>query len=541
MKRILFALLAVALSLGAAGGKGPATAPASRPATAPATRPATAPAEGAPEELTHGHAPTPPRKELLRRARQSLRLHRKTIELAKAGKYEQCIPLLEELLRIDPTDSMAWYNMACVHSRMGKPEKALAALDKALEHGYSDFRYMQRDPDFDPIRALPGYAAVLKRNEQVQRRRAEKLTESLRKRFGEGYIVEVDHPDKLVFATDIDRRTLEELKDHLTAYAKAQWKSLFTHRFEQYVTIVVPAKWPPSRRRLGGYYLHSQRMLMAKQIGMVMTHEFTHALHDADQDGLGQRHPIWVTEGLATLFETSTVTPVKVRPEPNRRLNLLKRLIARGRTIPFKDIVKLSHAEFMKKTVVGYAQVRYMMMYMYAGGRLKQWYDAYTAGFEKDKTGAKALEKVYGMKLSKIEAKWKRWVRKQKSPPVRLRRNSAYIGVQTRSLRDGLKIVTVVPGSGAEKAGLASGDVIVSVDGQRMVDSAELLKVVSSAKVGQKLRVGYRRDGEYYTAEVTLGRWTGRRPPRPRPKTRPKPRPRTAPTRPASRPAKKAA
>jgi len=35
-----------------------------------------------------------------------------------------------------------------------------------------------------------------------------------------------------------------------------------------------------------------------------MTHEFTHALQFGDLDPLAEEHPIWIVEGMASLFES---------------------------------------------------------------------------------------------------------------------------------------------------------------------------------------------------------------------------------------------
>ena len=47
-------------------------------------------------------------------------------------------------------------------------------------------------------------------------------------------VVEVDHARKLVFATDIDRRTLEEIKTYLTAYANAQFDERTQDRLRRF-------------------------------------------------------------------------------------------------------------------------------------------------------------------------------------------------------------------------------------------------------------------------------------------------------------------
>ncbi len=520
MKRIA-AILVLSVLIGATASAGKKT-PSSKPAAARAKADA---------------AKT--RAAKARRARKILAYHSRSIHLAARGKFAQAEPLLKKLLDLDPTDSTAWYNMACVHSRLGRPKKALASLDKALEHGYADIRHMQRDPDMAPLRKLGGYKAVIARNAEIQRKRAEKVRREMAETFGEGHIIEIDHASKLVFATNVDRHTLEQLRGHLTAYANAQWAGLFTHRFEQYVTVVVPSADDKRfrRRGVGGYYMHSSRRLVARQVGMVMTHEFTHALHAADLDGFGQRHPAWVQEGFATLFESSRVASGCAVPLPNHRLTLLKRLLARKKTIAFEEFFKQSHRDFMRSAMVGYPQTRYIMMYLHDKGVLKKWYDAFIAGFEADKTGARALETVLDKPIDEIEADWKEWVRLQESPPTRLRPGSAYVGVRTRGRIAGLEIAEVVAGSGAAEAGLKRGDVIVGIDGERMIDPAALLQLVMSHSPGDKIEVAFRRDGKYDAATVTLGSW--RRPARAKPK--PKPATQPAKRRPTTRPARKKA
>ena len=483
------------------------------------------------------------------RARRVADLHVRSVELAEAGKWAECIPVLEQILQLDPGNETAWYNMACVHARLGRADRAVEHLNAALRHGYSDFRHMERDPDLASLRPLPGYRQLLARNAEIQRDRAEKIRDALRKRFGEGYIVRIDHANKLVFATNIDRQTLSELTDHLTAYAEAMWNDLFGHRFEQYVTIVIPSGGEGilASRPVAGYYRHDERMLVAGQIGMVLNHEFTHALHDADQDGLGQRHPIWISEGLATLFESSRVQDGRVEPEPNPRLNLLKRFVARKQAIPWKRLFSYDRRQFMRRALVGYPQAGYVLMYLRQKGLLKKWYDAYTAGFEEDPTGAKAVEKVFGKPLEQVEADWLAWVERQPAPPLRIEPDQAYIGIAVSGQTDGLRIRRVVPGSGAEDAGLKAGDVIVQIDGRRIVDASALMQLVSGHEVGEKLEVRFRRDGRYETRTVTLKPMPAdvarpqptTAPRRPRTTTRPAPASRPAP--PATAPGKKAA
>jgi hypothetical protein len=461
--------------------------------------------------------------------RKIMALNREAIEYFKAGRFDRCKTKLDAILKIDPKNNIAHYNLACMYARLKKPSKAIDELNRAVSGGYTAFGYMEQDPDLDALRKLQGYKKILLRRDKIQRDRASKILASLKLRFGEEFICEIDHDNKLVFATNIDTHTLEELKVSLSKYARGQWKTLFDNRFDEYVTVVIPRVAKDLPARLGGAYDPNNRQLIVRSIGMVLTHEFTHALHFADQAARGQGHPIWVIEGLATLFESSRMVRGAPDPLPNHRANIIKSIAGRKATIPWSEFFKLSHRDFMEKSSRAYPQGRYIFMYLHEKGLLKKWYDAYTAGYEEDETGAKAIEKVTGKPLKKVEAAWLAWVAKLKGVPLRLSARQAYIGVQLARQVDGLRIIRVVPRSAADRAGLKGNDVIVKLDGRRMVDIGELLRTVTSHKVGDRVKIEFRRGDKYKTVTARLGAvpkdltsTRRRRPPRRRkPRTQP--------------------
>lgn len=70
---------------------------------------------------------------------------------------------------------------------------------------------------------------------------------------------------------------------------------------------------------------------------------------------------------------------------------------------------------------------------------------------------------------------------------------------------DGLRLTSVLPGGGAERAGLREGDVIIRFAGQS-VDRFETLRtMVGGRRPGDVVEVVYLRDGEDRTAQATLG------------------------------------
>jgi putative serine protease PepD len=84
----------------------------------------------------------------------------------------------------------------------------------------------------------------------------------------------------------------------------------------------------------------------------------------------------------------------------------------------------------------------------------------------------------------------------------------AYLGV-TVSEPDsdiaGVEVAQVRSGSPAERAGLAVGDVIRSVDGQSVETAQDIQSVVDAHEPGDEIAVGYVRNGTNRTVTVTLG------------------------------------
>jgi len=70
--------------------------------------------------------------------------------------------------------------------------------------------------------------------------------------------------------------------------------------------------------------------------------------------------------------------------------------------------------------------------------------------------------------------------------------------------KEGVIVAQIHQGTGAEKAGLASGDIMKSVDDKTIKNTNELIKEIQKKKVGQKVKLNVVRDGKPMTIEVTL-------------------------------------
>jgi serine protease Do len=71
-------------------------------------------------------------------------------------------------------------------------------------------------------------------------------------------------------------------------------------------------------------------------------------------------------------------------------------------------------------------------------------------------------------------------------------------------VNSGVTIADVTAGGPAAKAGLKTGDTIVSVNGKPVKNGDELVATISALKPGTTAKLGYVRNGKEETAEVTI-------------------------------------
>jgi len=73
------------------------------------------------------------------------------------GCYAEGLKVDEHLARLEPRSPLVFYNLACSCSLIGQFDRAALALEKALQLGYRDFRWLARDPDLHQLRQQPIY------------------------------------------------------------------------------------------------------------------------------------------------------------------------------------------------------------------------------------------------------------------------------------------------------------------------------------------------------------------------------------------------
>ena len=76
------------------------------------------------------------------------------------GRYVDGLKVDERLARLEPDNSLVFYNLACSYSLTEQFSRAALALEKALQLGYRDFAWLARDPDLRKLRQQPVYRRI---------------------------------------------------------------------------------------------------------------------------------------------------------------------------------------------------------------------------------------------------------------------------------------------------------------------------------------------------------------------------------------------
>jgi len=95
-------------------------------------------------------------------------LHALGDDFTRRGRFEEGLKVDEQLCRLRPADALVHYNLACSYSLTERFESAAAALNRALDLGFRDFKRLTKDPDLAKLRRHSLYKRIRARIKMME-------------------------------------------------------------------------------------------------------------------------------------------------------------------------------------------------------------------------------------------------------------------------------------------------------------------------------------------------------------------------------------
>lgn len=84
-------------------------------------------------------------------------------DYTQAGRFEDGLKLDLKLSAAFPEDPVVRYNLSCSYSLLKQIPQAAETLKKAIELGYIDFEYIEKDPDLSNLRSTEAFREIEKK------------------------------------------------------------------------------------------------------------------------------------------------------------------------------------------------------------------------------------------------------------------------------------------------------------------------------------------------------------------------------------------
>lgn len=454
-----------------------------------------------------------------------------------AGDFAAAADLFSQQAEAEPGNFVPHYNRACALARVGDVPTAEAALQRAVELGFASLSTLTTDPDLAPLRQGTLYNALINHWPRILDARRPVGLDHARQwlsRKPRELPLPLLRLDLLSGQSEYATALASKSIERVTAWTQAALIPAIAEpgapnsQNDAWITVIVPddadfTRWlvwtfgPEAAAggvsSIGGAYEHDMKRLVARDVGATLRHELFHALHWRHTERLGQRHPIWITEGLASLLEDMDPPATGEslwRPVPSARTNIVHRLAQRDRLTPLAELAALDQRTFAtSKPLRRYAEARAVFMYLLERGELQTWYHTYTTdpahGYAADPTGLKAIEHTAALDLPAFEAAWNDWARTSLTLVAESFDDLTIALPFTLDdgTGDGPRITDMQRGA-RESTGLRLGDVITAVDNRPTSDIQEFVRVLTAVAPETTVTIDYRRGRLYGTATVPV-------------------------------------
>ncbi len=79
----------------------------------------------------------------------------------KQGRIADGLKMDRRLVKLQPDNATAHYNLACSLALVRRKRDALRSLQQAITLGYRDYDWMLQDPDLDELKKHPEFVTLL--------------------------------------------------------------------------------------------------------------------------------------------------------------------------------------------------------------------------------------------------------------------------------------------------------------------------------------------------------------------------------------------
>jgi adenylate cyclase len=83
--------------------------------------------------------------------------------LVHLDRYSEAVSMMDHAIKIDPSDRVVHYNMACAYALMGETDQALDYLEKMTRTGVRNMDWVKNDGDLDSLRDHPRFKKFMER------------------------------------------------------------------------------------------------------------------------------------------------------------------------------------------------------------------------------------------------------------------------------------------------------------------------------------------------------------------------------------------